>query len=132
MEISISTENGRVPVAVMHLTGDLDSKTAPSFQSKADELITNGTKYILVDLTHVRFVSSAGLRALHEIFKRLRSFSPDVSEQEMLRQINEGTYKSPAIKLLKPSREAQVSMKTAGFDMFLESHQDLKKAVASF
>jgi len=132
MEISVSTENGRVSVTVIHLTGDLDSQTAPAFQSKANELITNGTKYILVDLTHVRFISSAGLRVLYEIFKRLRTFSPDVSEQQMLLQINEGTYKSPSVKLLNPSKEAQVALKTAGFDMFLESHQDLKKAVTSF
>ncbi len=132
MDIKVTTENGRVPVTVLHLEGDLDSSTYLSFQSKANELITNGARHVLVDLTKVRFVSSAGLRAFHEIFNRLRSLSPDTSDSEMHRQINEGTYKSPSLKLLKPSKLAQESMKTAGFDMFLEIHEDLSTAIASF
>ncbi len=132
MDIKVTTENGRVPVTVLHLEGDLDSSTYLSFQSKVNELITNGARHVLVDLTKVRFVSSAGLRAFHEIFNRLRSLSPDTSDAEMHRQINEGTYKSPSLKLLKPSKLAQESMKTAGFDMFLEIHEDLSTAIASF
>jgi len=35
----------------MHIHGDLDSATYNEFQTKADELIKNGARYILVDFT---------------------------------------------------------------------------------
>jgi anti-anti-sigma regulatory factor len=49
MEIKISIQNGRVPVTVVHLAGNLDSNEYPAFQSKADELIKGGTRFMLVE-----------------------------------------------------------------------------------
>ena len=59
MEIKVSTESGRVPVTVLHVDGNIDSSTYEQFQSTAKKLIDGGTRYILVDLTHAPFVSSA-------------------------------------------------------------------------
>ena len=75
MEIKVSTENGRVPVTVLHVDGNIDSATYQTFQSKVNELIKGGTHYILVDLSHAPYVSSAGFRALHQIFNELRALS---------------------------------------------------------
>ena len=63
MEIKASTENGRVPVTILHVDGNIDSATHDIFKAKADEVIRDGARYILVDLSHVPFVSSAGLRS---------------------------------------------------------------------
>ena len=60
MDIKTFTEKGQVTVTVMHVDGNIDSSTYEAFQAKADELIKNGAQYILVDLTHTDFVSSAG------------------------------------------------------------------------
>jgi anti-anti-sigma factor len=132
MEITVSTENGRVPVAVLHVDGSIDSSTYEAFQSKAEELIKAGTRHMLVDLSHAPYISSAGLRALNNIFNRLRAFSPDVSDEEMRKGINAGTYKSPHLKLLNPSKASIVALDTSGFSMFIEKLSDLKTAVASF
>jgi anti-anti-sigma factor len=132
MEIKVSVEKARVPVTVMHGEGNIDSSTYQSFQARADELIDAGARYILIDLTHVPFVSSAGLRAFHEIFNRLHSLSPDKNDKEMHAGIAAGTYKSPHLKLLSPSKETIHTAKLAGFDMYIEIYRDFKSAISSF
>ena len=134
MEIEVHAENGRVPVTVLHVHGNIDSSTYHEFESKADELINNGTRYILVDLSHAGFISSAGFRALNHIFKKLRSVHPDVNltDEEMRKGISAGTFKSPHLKLLKLSPETRTAFEMSGFDMYLETFTDMQTAIASF
>jgi len=133
MEIKVSTENGRVPVTVIHVDGNIDSATYQTLQSKATELIKGGAQYLLIDLSHAHYVSSAGFRALHQIFNELRSLaSAGLSEDEMKKGISAGTYKSPHLKLLHLSKETRTIFEMSGFDMFIETYDDKKTAVASF
>ncbi len=132
MQIKVSTENRRVPVTVMEVTGNVDSSTHMAFQAKAEELIKGGARHILVDLTQVPYMSSAGLRALSAILNQLRAVNTDISQEEMLKRINEGTYKSPHLKLLNLSEATKTGFETAGFDMFLEAFTDNQKALSSF
>lgn len=134
MEIKVFTKNGRVPVTVMHVDGNIDSSTYEIFKTKAAELIDSGATYILVDLTHVKFVSSAGLRALHNIFNDLRAKYPELNpgEDEVKQGIAAGTYKSPQLKLLNLSPETKSAFELSGFDMFIETFTDMQTAVASF
>jgi anti-anti-sigma factor len=134
MEVKVFIENGRVPVTVMHVDGNIDASTAERFESSANEAIKNGARHILVDLSHTKFISSAGLRALHNIFNHLRSLDTNtgMSEEEMKAKIKAGTYKSPHLKLLNLSDEAKTGFEMAGFDMFIETFTDMKTAVASF
>jgi len=134
MEIKVFTENGRVPVTVMHVDGNIDSATYEEFKAKADELIKGGARHILVDLAHAPFVSSAGLRALHSLFNELRTFSPEtkLSDDDVKKGISAGTYKSPHLKLLNLSKETQTAFTLSGFDMFIETFTDRKTAVDSF
>lgn len=134
MEVKTFTENGRVPVTVMHVDGNLDSSTHDAFLAKANELIDGGTRYILIDLVHTKFITSAGFRAFNDLFNKLRSLHPDtnLSDEEVKKGINAGTYKSPHLKLLNLSNEARTVFEMAGFNLFIESYTDLKTAVASF
>ena len=134
MEIKVSTENGRVPITVLHIDGDLDSTTYIEFQKKAVELIKGGARYILVDLVHSPYVSSAGLRSIHQIFKELNTVHSDaaLSEEEMKKGIGAGTYKSPYLKLLNLSDQSKAVFTSTGFDMYLEFYDDTRKAIAAF
>jgi anti-anti-sigma factor len=134
MEIKVSTESGRVPITVMHVDGNIDSSTYETFLSKARDLIKDGARYILVDLSHAPFVSSAGLRALHTIFNELRSVNPEanLSDEQMKKGISAGTYKSPHLKLLSLSPETKTAFETSGFDMYIDTFSDKKAAIASF
>lgn len=132
MEIKVTEERGKVPISVMHVAGSIDSSTYEAFQSRADELMKAGTRHLLVDLEQVPLVTSAGLRALNNIFNRLRELAPDMSDDEMHKGINAGTYKSPHLKLLKPSKATALALEHSGFSMFIEAFSDLKSAVDAF
>lgn len=132
MEITTALEQGRVPVTVVQVSGNLDSNSYHAFQSQVEELIAKGAHHILVDLTNAPFLSSAGLRALQTIFTRLRTENQDISEEEMHRGISAGTYKSPHLKILNLSEQAATAFKTAGFDMFIDTYTDRKLAISSF
>jgi anti-anti-sigma factor len=134
MDIQVSTANGRVPVTVMHVNGNIDALSYEEFQSKADELIAGGAMYLLIDLSNCPFISSAGLRALNRIFNELRARDREhsKSEEEIHRGISSGTYKSPNLKLLKLSKESRTAYELSGFDMFIEAFDDEQAAIASF
>lgn len=134
MEIKVSTESGRVPVTVMHVDGNIDSSTYEQFQAAARKLIDEGARYILVDLSHAPFVSSAGLRALHALFNDLRSRNPEanLSDEQVRKGISAGTFKSPHLKLLNLSPETKTAFEMSGFDMYIDAFTDMKTAIASF
>ena len=134
MEIKVSTENGRVPITVLHVDGNIDSSTYDVFLSTARNLIKEGARYLLVDLSHAPFVSSAGLRAFHTVFNELRSINPEanLNDTEMKKGISAGTYKSPHLKLLNLSPETRTAFETSGFDMYIDTFADRKAAIASF
>lgn len=134
MEIKVSTESGRVPVTILHVDGNIDSTSYEQFQSTAKKLIDDGARYILVDLSHAPFVSSAGLRALHSLFNELRSRNPEanLSDEQMKKGISAGTYKSPHLKLLNLSPETKTAFETSGFDMYIDTFTDRNAAIASF
>ncbi len=132
MQLKVTTEKARVPVTIVHVDGNIDSASYESFLSGVEETINGGARHILMDLSHVPFVSSAGLRALNVLLTRLRTLTPDISDEDMRKGINEGTYKSPHLKLLNPSKETVTTLESSGFSMFIDVFHDLKTALASF
>ena len=132
MQIEVSQMQGKVPVTVFHLTGDIDANTFESFQAQAEASIESGTRNLLLDMTRVKYITSAGMRAMHAIFIKLQNVSGEGDEATMAAGIRAGTFKSPHLKLLKPSRDAFTALQHAGFDMFLDTFDDLDKAIASY
>lgn len=132
MEIKVATENARVPVTVMSIHGDIDSLTHQAFQAKADELISGGARYILVNMADTPHISSAGLRSLHNIFNKLRSLHQDVNDDELRKEMSAGNYKSPYIKITNLSGHVREVFELSGFETYMEIHDDLSKAIASF
>jgi ABC-type transporter Mla MlaB component len=123
---------GRVPVTIFHLKGDLDGNTYEQLQSKADEVFQAGTRYLILDLSQVPFISSAGIRGLHYVFNLLRTDSVLESDQAISKGLRDGTFKSPHLKLLSPNQNVGNLLKVTGYDMFLEVHYNSDDAVKSF
>jgi anti-sigma B factor antagonist len=67
MEIKIREEQG---VIIVGLKGELQRQTAPGIQEKIQPLIAPDCK-ILLDLSHVSYVSSAGLRLLLLFYRQI-------------------------------------------------------------
>ena len=124
MEIALSQEQGRVPVTIFRVKGRVNLGTAERLQAEARRAIESGARDLLLDLSEVDSLTSAGLRALHHIYNLLQ----DESSTEQ----SGGVVKSPHLKLLNPPAGVRSVLRIAGFDMFLEIHDDLEAAVASF
>ena len=56
-------------VITLHLEGNLDAQTENELVNMARNEFDSGTRFLLIDLRGVEVVSSAGLRALHVIYK---------------------------------------------------------------
>ena len=132
MDITVSTQQGRVPVTVLHLKGDINMSSSEQLLAQARQAYAGGVRNILIDLSEAPYMSSAGIRALHEIFSMLRSDSPSESDEAMRKGLADGSFKSPHLKLLNPNRHISEVLSMSGYDMFLEIHRNLKDAVASF
>jgi len=131
MEITVTQEQNRVPVTVLHVVGKTDSESAAILQKKAMEMIAEGARYLIFDLSGVPYMSSAGLRVLQEVFNKLRALSAKESDKETYRKIAEGSYQLPYLKVVNPTPEVLEVLKMSGFDMLISIEKDLKKAVAS-
>lgn len=59
-------------VAVFQLSGRLDAGSAPSVDSELGAVVTEGARKMVVDLSDVEYVSSAGLRALLTSAKKMQ------------------------------------------------------------
>jgi anti-anti-sigma regulatory factor len=129
MEIITTTQN---TVTVMHVNGNIDSATFQAFQSIAEELIANDARHLLVDMTNAPFISSAGLRALHNIFNQLRAIHKDADDDSLRKSMSKGAYKSPYLKVCCLSKESKEVFELGGFDTYIEVYNNLEAAVSSF
>ena len=133
LQITVSQEQGRVPVTVLHIEGDvIDANSYEQLEGQARAAIAAGARNMLLDMTKMKYISSAGLRAIHIIFMLLRGDASVESDKTLKKGLMDGTYKSPHLKLLNPSPAVSETMRAMGFDMFLEIHRNLKDAIASF
>ncbi|HSR34005.1 MAG TPA: STAS domain-containing protein [Anaerolineae bacterium] len=131
MRIITSQENGRAPVTIFRIEGDIATESAEELQQQASDAFEAGARHLLLDLSKVSFISSSGLRAIHYIFLLFRSDSQE--DDKVLRKgLMDGTYYSPRLKLLRPTRNVRQALTLAGYDLFLEIHTDLNQAIASF
>lgn len=132
MDIAISHEQGRVPVTIFRVSGQVDMTTYEQLQQQARAAFDAGTRDLLLDLADVPYMSSAGIRAINHLFTMLRANTPAETSDAMQKGLTDGTFRSPHLKLLNPSPRVLEVLKMAGVDMFLEVHNNLKDALASF
>ena len=132
MDIEVSQEQGQKPVTVFHIRGEINIASYQQLEQTAREAQAAGMRDLILDLSDVTYVSSAGIRALDNIFKLLRTDAPEESSEAMRQGLRDGTFKSPHLKLLNPAPRVLEALSIAGVDMLLEVHHNLQDAVASF
>ncbi len=132
MEITVTQEQARVPVTVLHINGSVDAASYEPLQSRAEQAIREGASHLLLDLTQVPYMSSAGLRAINHIYNLLHKESTSAEDEARKQGLRTGKYKSRHLKLLNPNPRVLEVLQTTGFDMFLEIYHDQKEAIGSF
>jgi anti-anti-sigma regulatory factor len=136
MKVTISQAQGRAPVTLLHVHGDLDAASYRDLIAKGQEAYDAGARYILLDLSDMPYMSSSGLVALHSIALMLRGEEPPDPEAgwEAFRAIDRDRDSGlqQRVKLLNPQPQVDRALETVGFKQFFEVHTDLAAAIASF
>lgn len=109
MHIDIKTENS---ILIITLEGSIDSKTASEVQQKILEASVNSVN-VIIDLTKVDFVSSAGLRVLLMVYRQIKA-------------------KNGKVILVGVSEEIMEVMSMTGFINFFEIVDTVTNAMDSY
>jgi anti-anti-sigma factor len=128
LEITASQIEGKVPVTILHLNGHLHGNTESQLIDQVRQAQANGSRYLLLDLSGVEVLTSAGLRAIHNIFNL---FTPQ-GDVDIIRQHGEEPYKSPYFKLVCPNPDVYYVLNIAGFLQNLLIYNNMEEAVNSF
>lgn len=114
---------------MLHLKGEIDANTYRLLQARADEAYEKGSRYFLLDLSSVHYISSAGIRSIHQLFTKLRA---DEDLDVVRKGLRDGTYKSAHLKLASPQPTVKKVLQMTGYDMVFDIFNDVKQAVDSF
>jgi anti-sigma B factor antagonist len=99
-------------VTVVEVSGRIDSGTASEFDQAIMDLIAGGQSNLVLDLSMVEFLSSAGLRTLVSARKSIQG--------------------SGEITLANPSQRVIDTLDIAGLDVLFKSFPDRESAVGYY
>jgi anti-anti-sigma factor len=116
--VTISQAQGRVPVTIFRLKDRMNFSNAVEFEQTAREAYDLGARHMLLDLSELSSITSAGLRAILSIYKLLGSTAAE----------GEGG----SLKLFKPTAYVHEVLSVAGVVEFIDIHTDLQEAIAAF
>lgn len=127
LSITSSQAESKPNVTVFHLSGVLDAASEDTLYEKACQVIDSGAQHLLLDMQNLTHISSAGLRVLHNIFKKC---TPE-GDFEAARGSGE-PYKSPYFKLAGASPEVYYVLNLAGFLHNIPFYPTMEDALKSF
>jgi anti-anti-sigma regulatory factor len=138
MNITAEQHAARVPLTILRLQGDLDGSTYLSVIAAAKEAYQGGAKGLLLDLSGVPYMSSAGLVALHSSVQLLRGEQPPdpAAGWSTLKSVavdkSAGGSAQQAVKLLNPQPRVTRTLEMSGMNVYFEIFTDEASAIASF
>lgn len=115
--VKVSQVKGRVPITVLALQDRLNLGNIAELEKAARDAYTAGARNLLIDLSKVPSLTSAGIRAILVIHKMLAN-----------------TENNPAghLKLVSPTPFVREVLQVAGLLDNLEFFSNLDEAIASF
>jgi len=128
LTITSSQIQGEAAVTILHLSGHLHGSTESQLLDRARQAQEDGAQYLLLDLSGLDVLGSAGLRAIHNIFKL---FTPP-NDAEVIQHHEEEPYKSPYLKLVSPNPNIYYVLSIAGFLQNILIYNNMEDAVNSF
>lgn len=122
MNITVTQAQGNVLVTIIKPEGRINLGNTDELFQKAKASYEQGARDMIIDLSAVESMSSAGLRTLLSIAKMLNR-EPDESTK---------TAKARHFKIAGPQPELKNVLDIAGFFELVEIHDHLNDAIASF
>ena len=132
MDTIIVKRDGKAPVVVLKPVGEINMATFPAINTAARAEIDAGNRNMVIDLTAVPYMTSAGIRLLNGLFKLLRTNAPAENDAALSKGLRDGTFKFPHLKLVNPSESVHDVIKTTGLDMVFDIYGTVDEALASF
>jgi anti-anti-sigma regulatory factor len=136
MNISVSQQQGNVPVTVIKVDGQLDGQSYQDLIAKARELYDGGARDFLLDLSDLTYISSAGLVAIHSIALLVKGEELPDPESGWSAYRSMGRTSAAGlqthIKLLNPREDVKNVLDMVGFGNVFQIFTDLDEAVKSF
>jgi anti-sigma B factor antagonist len=100
-------------VAVVRLTGRLDFASAAEARGQFADAIAAGHRYLIVDLSSVEFVDSAGLGSLIGGMRTARQAGGD-------------------LQIAEPTEQVKMLMSLTSLDQVLKIHSTIEEALVGF
>jgi anti-anti-sigma regulatory factor len=134
MDITTSHHEGKVPVTVLHLDGKLDSHSFQMLIREAEKAYNAGARHLVLDMTNMSYISSAGLAALHSISLVFQGKdAPDMTAGwQVFKSMDFNRGKQAQVKLAGMWPEVQSVLDVVGFTLLFETYPNVEAAVASY
>jgi anti-anti-sigma regulatory factor len=138
MNLSTEQITANKPITILKIQGELDGSSYLTLIEEAQALYGAGTRHLLLDLSEMTFMSSAGLVGLHSVVMVMRGQEPPNMEggwsviHEISHDVSNNSKLDTTCKLLQPQPRVQKTLEMTGFGNILEIHTDRETAVASF
>ena len=141
MKITLTNNQKLTPVTILHLNGKLDGTNYGSLIEEAQKIYAAGVRDIILDLSKLIWISSAGLGAMHQVALLFRgNKQPEQDEswaayrwaayRSIDRDHKRGTQEH--VKLFSPTKEVREVLDMIGFSSLFEIFTELDQAISSF
>ena len=110
MKSTLHEENG---ISTYQLEGRIDSIGAGELETLLKQAVAEGRAKIVLDLSQVQYINSAGLRTLAEILTQCRAQEGD-------------------LRLVTVNPKVERVFRIIGFDRFFKSYDSVQDAIANF
>jgi anti-anti-sigma factor len=114
--VKVSQAQGRVPVTVFHLQDRVNMGNSAELELAAREAFTAGGRDMVLDLSKVPSLTSAGIRTILIIHQMLAETKDQARH----------------LKLVNPTAYVREVLEIAGLLKYIEVYESLDEAVASF
>jgi len=115
---TIEEVQAAVPITIFHLRGWLDAQSENDFVEWANQAYENGTRYLLLDLSELDTLTSAGMRAIQKIYNM---YTPKGADKEY-----------PHLKMASAPPQVYNSLKVTGFLQTIPMFESVQSAIDTF
>lgn len=107
-----------VPVTIFRLRGWLDAQSENDFVGWANEAYEAGARYLLLDLSELDTLTSAGMRAIQKVYEQYTPEGVDKEEQRL--------------KMAAAPPPVYNALKMTGFLMSIPMYESVQSALDAF
>lgn len=115
---SVENVQAAVPVTIFHLRGWLDAQSEEELIKWASEAHEQGTRYLLLDMSELDTLTSAGMRAIQRVYKMYTTAGEDID--------------SAHLKLASAPPPVYHALKITGFLKSIPMYESVQSALDSF